>query len=179
MNADYLAVGENFGQGVERDSVGGIIESRHENDSVRNVEVGIARRQALTLEDNRSRHRQFDNGQALSILIVSIPQAAKVVLEWFVVWILDARFDDRDNNSRPDEPCEVVDVAMSVVTFDSPSEPNDIAGTKIVGEHSLDRCTINVGVGACTSLSRHSSVASNVPRPLTSMAPLSITILRR
>ena len=110
---------------------------------------------------------------------MSIPQAAKVVLERLVVWIFDARFDDRDNSSRPDEPCQVVDVAMRVVAFDSPSEPNDMADTEIVGEDSLDRCTIEVGVAGLDLAEQAFFGRKQSPPSIDVDRPPSITILRR
>src|SRR4029077_6617787 len=45
--------------------------------------------------------------------------------------------DHGDDGIGSDEACEVIDVAMSVVTGDAAIEPDDGLHTKIVGEHLL------------------------------------------
>ena len=42
VNSNDMAVGEEFGQGVQGDAIGGIVEGRNQNEPVGDVEVGIA-----------------------------------------------------------------------------------------------------------------------------------------
>ena len=48
--------------------------------------------------------------------------------------------------SRPDEPREVVDVAVRVVAGDAPAEPDDVADAEIVGEDLLEPGAVEPGV---------------------------------
>ena len=66
-------------------------------------------------------------------------------------------------------------MAVRVVAVDSPAEPDDVADSEVVGEDPLEPARSSPGLRAWISPSRHSSVVSSVPRPLTSIAPPSIT----
>ena len=80
VNADDLAVGEELGQGIEGDAVGRIVERRNEHEAVGDVEVGVAGRQPLAVEDDRPGHRQLDDAERLPILVARGLQPAQVVL---------------------------------------------------------------------------------------------------
>ena len=140
--------GKRLGQDIEGDAVGRIIECRDEHQSVGDVEVGIAGRQPLALEDNRPGHGQLDDAERLSVLVARRLQAAEVVLERLVVRVVGARLDDRDHGSRPDEPRQVVDMAVGVVALDSPSQPDDVTDSEIVGEDLLESRAIEAGVAS-------------------------------
>ena len=45
---------EKFCQGVQRDAVVGIVEHWREHNAIRNVEIGVTRRQSPAFEDNRT-----------------------------------------------------------------------------------------------------------------------------
>ncbi len=59
--------GKDFGENVERDAVVGIVKRGNQHQSVGDVEVGIAGRQALAAKDDRARQRQFDDGELLAV----------------------------------------------------------------------------------------------------------------
>ena len=179
VDADDLAIGEQLGQGIEGDAVGRIVERRNEHDSVGDVEIGIAGRQPLALENNGRGMGSSTTWRGCAVLVAGVLQPAQVVLERLVVRVVGTRLDDGDDGSRPDEPRQVVDVAMGVVALDAPAEPDDMADSEIVGEDLLELRAVEPGLRAWISLSRHSSVASRVPRPLTSIAPPSITTRTR
>ncbi len=85
-------------------------------------------------------------------------------------------FDDGDDRVGVDEARQVVDVAVGVVAGDAVAEPERVGDAEIIAEdgfHVVARS--KPGLRACTGLSRHSSVVSRVPRPLTSMLPPSST----
>ena len=69
------AIGKELGQGIERDAVGRIVEGRDEHQAVGDVEIGVAGRQPLAVEDDRPGHGQLDDAQRLSILVACRLQA--------------------------------------------------------------------------------------------------------
>ena len=64
VDADDLAAGEELGQGVQGDAVGGIVEGRDQDEAVGDVEVGVAGRQPLAVEDDRPGHGQGHDVEA-------------------------------------------------------------------------------------------------------------------
>ena len=180
VNADHLAAREQAGQDVQCVAVVGIVERRHQHAVVGDIEVGVTRRQALALENRlapasairrfpvacrpgrscRARRSRFSwSGSKL---------ASPRSLSTTVTMVLAA-----------DEPGQVVDVAMRVVAGDAAAQPQHFANAEVLGEAlSPVLCGSCPGLRACTSLSRHSSVVSSKPAPLTSMLPPSRTMLR-
>src|SRR5262249_48604368 len=63
VNADNLMLRQQVRQRVERDAVVRIVERRHEDDAVRDVEVRVARWQAFAGHDHRARVGQFDDAE--------------------------------------------------------------------------------------------------------------------
>ena len=61
VNTHDLAVREEGGQGIEGDAVVGVIEGGDEDDMVCDVEIGVASRQTLVVEDDGLRHGQGDD----------------------------------------------------------------------------------------------------------------------
>ncbi len=157
-------------------TVGRVVEGRDQHQAVGDVEVGVAGRQPLAFEDDRAGHGQLDDAERLSVLVAGRLQPPEVVLERLVVGVVVAGLDDRDDGSRIDEPRQVVDVAVGVVAVDPSAEPDDVVDAEVVGEDLFQGRAVQAGVARLDfSLSRHSSVVRSVPRPLTSIAPPSIT----
>ena len=50
VDSHDLAVGEQFGQNIERKAIVGIVEDRHQHQLVGDVEIGVAGGQALSVE---------------------------------------------------------------------------------------------------------------------------------
>ena len=67
MNADDFAIRKQFSKNVRVRSVVGIVKRGNEHQPIRNVEVGVAGRQPLIAKDDRTRQRQFDNGELLAV----------------------------------------------------------------------------------------------------------------
>src|SRR5688572_12737408 len=61
VDADDLALRKQLRDDAERDTIGRIVERRHDDASVGDVEVGVARGQALAVEDHGAGHRQIDD----------------------------------------------------------------------------------------------------------------------
>src|ERR1700683_4866927 len=69
VDGDNLASGEKLSECVESDAVIGEIEDRRQHDSVGDIEIRIAGRQAAAFEDHRLGHGQFDDRQLFAVLI--------------------------------------------------------------------------------------------------------------
>ena len=121
MDADDLAVGEELGQGVQGHAIRRVVEGRDEHQAVGDVEVGIARRQALAVEEDRSGHGQRDHAERLTVLVHGRLEPPEVVLERLVVGVVRARLEHGHDRVRVDESGEVVDVAVRVVAVDAPA----------------------------------------------------------
>src|SRR5438034_2124864 len=61
MNSHDRPILDQLREDAERDAVLGVVERRHQDGSVRDVKVRIARGEALALEVERRRHRQIDH----------------------------------------------------------------------------------------------------------------------
>src|SRR5213080_1416083 len=68
MDPNDWAIADQFGEQPERSTVVRIIERRHENHVVGDVEIRIARREPLALEGKRCRHRQGDDFDFRAVL---------------------------------------------------------------------------------------------------------------
>ena len=67
VDPDNVAIGENIGKSVERNSVVRIIEHRNQDGAISDVEIRITSRQAAAFEINRRRHRKINRGQRFAI----------------------------------------------------------------------------------------------------------------
>ena len=79
------SIRKQLGQDIECDAVGRIIERWNEHDSVGDVEIGIAGRQSLAVEDDWPGHGQLDDAEGLPILVACVLQPAKIICKRFVV----------------------------------------------------------------------------------------------
>src|SRR2546427_11623185 len=68
MDPNDWAIADQFGEQPERSTVVRIIERRHENHVVGDVEIRIARREPLALEGKRRGHRQGDDFDFRAVL---------------------------------------------------------------------------------------------------------------
>ena len=130
--------GKSCGQGVERLAVGGVVEGRDEHQTVGDVEVGVAGRQPLAVEDDRLGHRQRDDAERLAVLVAGLLEPSQVLLQRLVIGVGSARLDDGDDGPGVDEPRQVVDVAVGVVADDPAAEPDNVPGAEVVGEDALE-----------------------------------------
>ena len=69
INGRDGAAGEERGERVEREAVGGIVEHGHEDDLVGDVEIGVAGGKALAVEINGRGHGQRFDAQRIPVLI--------------------------------------------------------------------------------------------------------------
>ena len=74
-----------------------------------------------------------------------------------------------------DEAGQIVDVPVGVVAGDPAPQPEDLSDPEVGRQAPLDLLAGQARVAGLNVISRHSSVASIVPAPLTSMAPPSRT----
>ena len=116
VDADDFAAGKAVGNDVERVTVVGVIEGRHQHESVGDVEVRVAGRETLTLEDDRRGHGQFANIERLLFEIAGGAQAIEILRERYVVLVSGVRLDAGEDGVGRDEAGDVVDVTVRVVT---------------------------------------------------------------
>ena len=87
MDADDVAIGKKLSQDSESDAVVGIVEGRHEDKAVGDVEVGVAGGKTLVAEDNRTWQGQFDEGELLAVEGTCSFKASEILGERFVVGV--------------------------------------------------------------------------------------------
>ena len=146
MNADDLSIRKQLGECIERDAVRRIIERWNEHNSVGNVEIRIAGREPLAVENHWLGHGQLDDAQGNSILVTCRLQPAQVFRQRFMIRFFGAWLDNSYDGSCVYKPRQVVDVAMSVVALDAPPKPNNMAGPEVISEDLLDARAIESGV---------------------------------
>ena len=71
VDAYDVAGGEAFGDDIEGVAVVAVVEGGDEDEVVGDVEVGVAGREALALEDYGRGHGEFDNVERLTLTFAS------------------------------------------------------------------------------------------------------------
>src|SRR5882672_10394915 len=123
---------------AERYAVLRVVEGRHQDGAVRDVEVRIARGETLSLEGERSGHREIDHLDLGAILESHRLQALTVFLQCAIVRVVRVRLPAQRDRAGVDEAAQVVDVAVRVVTRDSLTEPQDVRHLELVAQHGFD-----------------------------------------
>ncbi len=68
VNPDDRAVGKEFAENAQRDSILGVVEGGNQNRSVGNIEISVTGGKANALEEQRVWHGQIDYLQSRAIL---------------------------------------------------------------------------------------------------------------
>src|SRR5438552_1343178 len=139
VNADHAPPGEELGEGLERLPVARVVEGRDQHRRVSDVEVRVAGRQALAVEDDGRGHRQLHDPERRRVLIGHACQALAVLPQRVVVRVGGVLLARDDDGTRVDEAREVVDVAVRVVARDAAAEPEDLAHAEVGVERALQR----------------------------------------
>ena len=79
MNSDDLSIGETCGEDVEGVPVVGVVEGGDEDALVGDVEVRIARREALAVEDDGGRHGELDDLEGFALGVAPGAEAVEVL----------------------------------------------------------------------------------------------------
>src|SRR5262249_2530422 len=95
------------------------------------VEIRVARRQTVAIEIDRSWHRQRDHFRLRSIFQPQVADALPVLGERAVVCILAILLLDQYDGPWIHEAADVVDMAVRVVAFRSPGQPEDVRRAEI------------------------------------------------
>src|SRR5439155_13100265 len=103
VDADHGPVGNQLGERAQRDAVLRIVEGRDQDGGVRDVEVRVARGQALAVKVQGRGHGQRDNLDPRAILEPHALESFPVLLEWPVVRIARIILSGEDHGARPDE----------------------------------------------------------------------------
>src|SRR5437879_13387812 len=91
VNSHDRPILDQLREDAERDAVLGVVERRHQDGSVRDVEVRITRGEALALEVERRRHRQMDYVDIGTVFESHYLKTLTVFLEWPVVRVVRGR----------------------------------------------------------------------------------------
>ncbi len=146
--------------------------------TVGDVEVGIARRQPSSFVHDGRRHRQLEHLERAAVGEARPVEPLAILGQRLVVFVAAVGLDDRDDEVFGDEAREVVDVAVGVVADDAVTEPDDLRrprGSRAAAPRSRPASATGCG----SDCSRHCSVVSSAPAPLTSMEPPSSTMPMR
>ena len=142
MDADNLAIRKQIAQYIQRDSVIGIVEGRHQNQAIGDIKIGVAGGQSLSAEDHGAGKRQFNDLQLASLQICGGAQTPQVFLQRLVVGVVLVGFDHGEHGIRGDEARNVIDVAVRVVALDAAAQPDYFFYSQIISKDlfQLSRC---------------------------------------
>ncbi len=129
-----LRSGNNAASVLERDRVAGIVECRNQNQLVRDIEICIAGREALTVEINRLGHRQRLDAERPAILIFHLTKQGEILLQRLEVRVGRIVLHDGDNRRGIHEPRKIVHVAVRIVARDAVFEPQNVRYAEVVAE---------------------------------------------
>ena len=125
IDRDDLAGGEGL---VERGDGPGIVLAaidRKEDGGVRDIEICVARGEALALAFHAGWHGERENMKRLAARKSHDVESVEVALEGLEIWVVLVFFDGGDDGGRADEPGDVIDMAIRVVALDAVAEPED------------------------------------------------------
>src|SRR5947208_4505965 len=146
MDPNDWAIADQFGEQPERSTVVRIIERRHENHVVGDVEIRIARREPLALEGKRRRHRQGDDFDFRAVLEPHPLEPLAILPQRPVVRVAGIRLAAQHHGSRIDEAAQVVHMAVGIVAGDPPPEPQQVRHAEVVAQRALQLRARQAGV---------------------------------
>jgi len=134
MDANDVPVRHEGGQRAERDAVVRIVECRDEHDAVGDVEIRVARRQALAAHHHGAREGEF-NELKCPIVRPGELEPFHVVYRTAMVFIVGRILlvREHDDTGR-DESRDVIDVAVSIVADVALAEPDRLSNTEVLGK---------------------------------------------
>ena len=134
MDADDLAVGEAGGEDVEGVAVVGVVEGGDEDETVRDVEVGVAGGEALAFEGDRRGHGELNYFEWFPCEVAEAAEAVEVFGEGEMVFVVGVGLDGSEDLVFADEAGDVVDVAVGVVAGAAFVKPDDLFDAEVVVE---------------------------------------------
>src|SRR2546425_6990427 len=137
MDPNDWAIADQFGEQPERSTIVRIIERRHENHVVGDVEIRIARREPLALEGKRRRHRQGDDFDFRAVLEPHPLEPLAILPQRPVVRVAGIRLAAQHHGSRIDEAVQVVHMAVGIITGDPPPEPQHVRHDEVFAQLAL------------------------------------------
>ncbi len=132
--ADHRAIGKQVRQDAESQAIIRIVECRNEHGLVRDVEISVAGGQPLALQVQGGGHRNERQLGPSAVFQSKALGAFPVFLKRPVVGVLWIGLAAEDERSRADEPAQVIDMPVRVVTCDAFSEPQHVPGAEILGQ---------------------------------------------
>lgn len=141
-DADHFAVRKELRQLVERHPVIRVVECGNQNEPICDVEVRVAGGKPLAVKKNWRRHRKRLHSQRVTVLVLHLAQEGKVFLQRSIVHIGGVFFAGDYHGLRIGEACQIVDMAVCVITRNSIPKPEGVAGSQIFGKDLLQILTI-------------------------------------
>jgi len=148
VDADDLTIGEELGQGVQRDPISGVVEGWYQDEAIGDVEVGVASRQPMAIEADGCGYRKRHDAKRVAVLVNSGMKPRPILLKGLMIGVGLVGFDHGHNRPRIDEPGKIVDVAVGVVAGDAPAQPDDIAYAQVISKNLLQLRTLKTGIAA-------------------------------
>ena len=168
--------GMTLGQRVEGQAVAGIIEGGHQHQAVEDVEIGVAGGQAVAAKDHRRGHGQMRRRAARFLLVGRGAKALEIFAQRLVVGVVAVGLDRRRPPCRAPRSARCRQRGRGCRRRQCRAPARGPLRSQEIGAARLPvRRGSCPGLRCCVSLSRHSSVVSSSPRPLTSMLPPSST----
>ena len=138
MDTDHRSVPEQLGEQPQGGAVVGVVEGRDQDARVRDVEVGIARREPPALEAQRLGHREEGDLRLRAILEAHAFQPLAVFLEGPIVRVFGIGLSAQDDCPAAHEAAQVIHVAVGVVARDAAAEPEDVRRAEVIAQHALE-----------------------------------------
>ena len=122
-DSHHLACRKQVGQFVQGHTIVGIVESRHQHNLVRDVEVCVARRQTLPVEINRFGHWECFYPERSAVLITHLFQQREILLKRLIVRFRRILFGCDHNRIGIRKASQVVNMAVRIIACDPVSQP--------------------------------------------------------
>ena len=129
-DSHHRSVAKQHSQHRERVLIVLIAKGRHQNQPIRDVEIGIARGQALAVEIHRLGHLHASDLHIVSGSRAGM-QALQILFKRLVIDVRFIRLDHRHNGVGGGEASQIVDVAMRVVACNASIQPDDFVDSML------------------------------------------------
>src|SRR5438874_5866939 len=137
INRDEPAIGEEWAENFQRALIVRIGKGRYKHTAVGDVEIGIACRQREILAHDFFRHRQLVNFKFFAANSHRA-QAREISLQWFVIRIITIAFHHSDDRGARNKARQIINVTISIVSFDAVAQPENVAHAEESAQTFLD-----------------------------------------
>src|SRR3990167_2574883 len=97
-----------------------------------NIKISITRRKALPFAFDAWWHGKFDNVQGTPITEGHFLEKLTVFLKRKMVGVTLVLLDNSNDGSFGYKSCDIINVAIGIISFNSIPEPNDLVNAKVM-----------------------------------------------